>query len=126
MAKELTFRGKTLNELQQIDTREFAKYLKARQKRSVLRQFDKIEQFILRCKKKEGKIQRTQSREFVVVPKMIGFNIGVYNGKEYVPVKITGEMLGHRLGEFVQTRKRVQHGVPGIGATKSSASMSVK
>ena len=46
MIREFTFRGKTLEELKQLDTREFAKYLKSRARRTVLRQFDKIENFI--------------------------------------------------------------------------------
>jgi len=41
-------------------------------------------------------------------------------------VKINQDMLGHRLGEFALTRRKVEHGSPGIGATKSSASLSVK
>lgn len=126
MAKEFTYRGKTLPELQNMDTREFAQFLKARTRRSVLRQFDKIEKFITKCIKKKGKLQRTQSREFVIVPKMAGLVVGVYNGAEYVTLNIQQEMIGHRLGEFAPTRKKVQHGVPGIGATRSSAAMSVK
>jgi len=53
-------------------------------------------------------------------------NINVYNGKEFVPVKIMAEMLGHRFGEFSVTRLKVKHGAAGIGATRSSASLSVK
>jgi len=62
----------------------------------------------------------------IVLPEMLGKLIRVYNGKEYVPVAIEPEMLGHRLGEFTQTRKKVTHSAPGIGATKSSASLSVR
>ncbi|MDP2947370.1 MAG: ribosomal protein S19 family protein, partial [Nanoarchaeota archaeon] len=52
--------------------------------------------------------------------------IGVHNGKEFVRVDINEEMLGHRLGEFAMTRKPTKHGAAGVGATKSSASRSVK
>lgn len=126
--KEFTFRGKTIEELKKMDTREFAKYLKARPRRAVLRQFDKIEKFIARSNKKQEKNKpiKTHLRDLVIVPKMIYMNIQVHNGKNYVSVKIIGEMLGHRLGEFAPTRSKVQHGAPGIGATKSSAAMSVK
>ena len=48
----------------------------------------------------------------------------VYNGKEFIPLTITAEMLGHYLGEFVLTRKKVAHSAPGIGATRSSAAQS--
>ena len=57
---------------------------------------------------------------------MLGFTIQVHNGKAFVPVQVIGEMLGHRLGEFVVTRTKVKHGAAGVGATKGSASMSVK
>ena len=57
---------------------------------------------------------------------MIGFTIMVYNGKTYFPIEIIGEMLGHRLGEFSVTRTKVKHGAAGVGATRGSASMSVK
>jgi len=50
----------------------------------------------------------------------------VHNGKEFVPIDITIDMLGHRLGEFSVTRQKVKHGAAGIGATRSSASASVK
>jgi len=127
MAKEFTYRGETIEKLSQLDTREFAKYLKSRQRRAVLRQFDVIENFIKRCKKKQakGKPIRTHLRHLVIVPKMVGLVIYVYNGKQYTQVKIVPEMLGHRLGEFSPTRSKVQHGAPGIGATRSSAAMSV-
>ncbi len=57
---------------------------------------------------------------------MVGLTIGVYNGKDFVAVRITAEMLGHRLGEFSTTRRQVKHGAPGVGATRSSAALSVK
>lgn len=128
MAKEITFRGKRMEELKTLDTREFAKLLTSKERRAVLRQFDKIEKFVIRCRKKQerNKIIKTHLRDLVIVPKMIDFMISIYDGKEYVRVKIIPEMLGHRLGEFSVTRRRVQHGAPGIGATRSSASMSVK
>jgi len=128
IGKDFKYRGKTEEELKELDTREFAKLLKSRQRRTVLRQFNVIEKFIERCNKKIEKKKpiRTHLRDLVIVPKMLGMVINIYNGKAYVGVKITAEMLGHRLGEFSLTRGRVQHGTPGIGATRSSAAMSVK
>ena len=124
------YKGKTLEELQKIDVREFAKYTTARQRRTILRQYDKIAKFIQRCKKKleknvNAKI-RTQSRNMIIVPQMVGMTISIYSGKSYNPIKITEEMLGHYLGEFVLTRKKIEHSAPGIGATRSSAALSVK
>jgi len=107
---------------------EFAKLLPSRERRTVLRNTEAIEKFLRRCEKKikKGKPIRTHLREMVIVPKMIGMTIHVHNGKEFIPVKITEEMLGHRLGEFALTRKKVEHGAPGIGATRSTAFLAVK
>ncbi|MEM1535884.1 MAG: 30S ribosomal protein S19 [Candidatus Pacearchaeota archaeon] len=128
MVKEFLFRGKTLEELKKMDLREFAKYLKSRQRRSVLRQSHVIEKFLKRIEKKKakGKPIRTHLRDLIIVPQMVGLTIYVHNGKEFIPVKINEEMLGHRLGEFALTRKQVKHGAPGIGATRSTAFLSVK
>jgi small subunit ribosomal protein S19 len=126
--KEFTYRGKTIAELKQMDLREFARLLKSNERRTVLRQTDELEVFILKANKKTEKKKqiRTHLRHLIVVPKMIDMNINVYNGKEFVPVKIMPEMLGHRFGEFSVTRLKVKHGAAGIGATRSSASLSVK
>jgi len=126
--KELMYRGKYIAELKQMDIREFAKLLKSNEKRTALRQHDALQNFILNCNEKVagGKQIRTHHRDFVIVPKMVGLKIHIHNGKEFVPIDITIEMLGHRLGEFSVTRSKVKHGAAGIGATKSSASASVK
>ena len=117
-----------MQELKELDTREFSKLLKSRQKRAVLRQFDKIERFISSCRKKQekGKQIKTHLRHLVIVPRMVDMTLAIYNGKEYSKINIIPEMMGHRLGEFSATRGKVQHGSPGIGATRSSSSLSVK
>ncbi len=126
--KEFTFRGKTPVELNEMDIREFAKLLKSNEKRTALRQYDELHKFILRCNKKKQREKqiRTHSRYLIVVPKMVGMRIQVYNGKTFVPVDVVNEMLGHRLGEFSVTRTKVKHGAAGVGATRSSAALSVK
>lgn len=53
---------------------------------------------------------KTWSRDSVIFPEMVGFTIGVHNGKEHIPVFITEDMVGHRLGEFAPTRKFIVHG----------------
>ena len=128
MAAEFLFRGKTLEELNQLKIREFAKFLKSRPRRNLLRQFGTIEKFLLRVSKKQkmGKQIRTHSRSLIVVPAMVGLTINIHDGKQFVPIKIVAEMMGHRLGEFALTRRKVEHSAPGIGATKSSAALSVK
>lgn len=55
-------------------------------------------------------IIKTWSRRSTVFPEMVGFRFGIHNGKEHVPVLITEDMVGHKLGEFAPTRKFVRHG----------------
>ncbi len=126
--KEQTYRGKTIENLKNLDIREFAELLKSNEKRTLMRQYGEVERFLLRFNNKilKGKQIRTHQRELVIVPRMVGLKINIHNGKEFVPIDITIEMLGHRLGEFSVTRQKVKHGAAGIGATRSSASASVK
>lgn len=120
--KEFTYRGKSLDELKKLDVREFAKYLKSGSRRTVLRQFQVIEYFISSAKIKinKNKPVRTHQRSLVIVPEMVGMKISIHDGRNFVPVIITGDMLGHRFGEFALTRGRVKHSKAGIGATKGS------
>jgi small subunit ribosomal protein S19 len=126
--RQKLYRGKTVEELKKLDVREFAKMLKSRQRRAIMRNFNVVEEFVRRCEKKaaKSKVIKTHQRDVVIMPALVGMTIGIYNGKEFVQTKIIEEMVGHRLGEFAMTRKKVQHGAPGIGATKSSAALSVK
>ena len=55
-------------------------------------------------------IIKTWSRSQVIMPEMIGFTFGVHNGKEHVPVYVSEDMVGHRLGEFAPTTKFGRHG----------------
>ncbi len=67
-------------------------------------------------KKIEGKkpeevdVVNTWSRACTIVPEMIGFKFAVHNGRKFIEVLITEEMVGHKLGEFSPTRKFVRHG----------------
>lgn len=65
---------------------------------------------ILKLKSGDKTVVKTWSRDSVVSPEMVGFTIGVHNGKNHIPVQIIEEMVGHRLGEFSPTRKFVRHG----------------
>jgi small subunit ribosomal protein S19 len=106
--KTFTFRGKTIEELKTLNVREFAKYLKSRQRRAVLNQFQELEDFVSSAEKKFAKKKpiRTHKRHLVIVPQMVGMQIQIYNGKDFVPVEITKEMLGHRLGEFFIDKRK--------------------
>ena len=126
--KEFTYKGLTIEELQKLNVREFAKYLRSRQRRTVLRNFQEVEDFVNRAKEKQSKNKkiRTHKRDLVVVPQMIGMKIGIYNGHNFIITEITGEMLGHKFGEFAPTRTRVKHGSAGVGSTKGTKSKSKK
>jgi small subunit ribosomal protein S19 len=52
----------------------------------------------------ERKVIKTWSRRSTVVPEMVGHTLAVYNGKKFVPVYVTENMVGHKLGEFSPTR----------------------
>jgi len=54
--------------------------------------------------KGEKRVIRTWSRDSVIFPEMVGHTIAVHNGRRHIPVYITEQMVGHRLGEFVPTR----------------------
>jgi small subunit ribosomal protein S19 len=126
--KEFQYRGIPLEELKKLDIREFAKLIPSRERRTLLRNTDVIETFLSRSNKKlsNKKQVKTHDRSLVIVPAMVGMVIGVHNGQVFQRVEIETEMLGHRLGEFALTRGLVKHGTAGIGATRSSASRSVK
>ena len=59
---------------------------------------------------KSKRIIQTWSRRSTIFPEFIGLTIAVHNGKEHVPVYITEDMVGHKLGEFVPTRTYRGHG----------------
>ena len=58
----------------------------------------------------EKKIVKTWSRDSDIPPEFVGFTFGVHNGKEFIPVYITEQMVGHKLGEFSWTTKWKGHG----------------
>lgn len=131
MAKKFTYKGKTIEDMQKMSISELAKIFPARARRSLTRGFNDQEKLLLlKVKKfKEGRTKKpvkTQVRDMIVIPEMVGIMIHIYNGKEYIPTLIAEDMVGHYLGEFAATRKKVAHSAPGIGATRSSASASVK
>lgn len=65
---------------------------------------------ILKLKPEDKIVIKTWSRDSEISPEMVGFTFGVHNGKDFIPVKIVEEMIGHRLGEFALTRKFIKHG----------------
>jgi small subunit ribosomal protein S19 len=133
--KKFTFKGYGLEELQKLSMDDFAKLLPSRQRRSLLRGLPTMHKKLLErirsareLQEKESKavVVRTHCRDMLVLPEMVDLKFGIYNGKEFVIVEIKPEMIGHRLGEFAQTRRKVTHGTPGIGATRSSMYIPLK
>jgi small subunit ribosomal protein S19 len=53
---------------------------------------------------------KTWDRACTITPEMVGFTIAVHNGKQHIPIFIVEDMVGHKFGEFAQTRKFVKHG----------------
>jgi len=133
MAKKIfTYRAKTMEELVKLSEKEFSEFTQSTIRRSINRGLDKkllatvnssYEKLQL---EKEPKIIRTHLRDFPILPKMVGLKFAVYNGKEFVIFQVMEKMLGHYLGEFVLTRKRLSHGKAGIGATKSSTAITAR
>ncbi len=124
-SREEKYRGQPVAELRKLDVRESAKYMPSRSRRSILRHFDVVDKFVKRCEAKEARNKkiRTHQRDIIIVPQLVGKRIGIHNGKMFQDVDITAEMIGHRLGEFSPTRKKVAHSAAGIGATKSSRAL---
>lgn len=126
MARELLWHGKNETEARKMDLKEFMKYIPAGSRRSLKRGLTDLQKIFLKELKKSSPDLKTHCRDLVIIPEMLGKSFKVYNGKEFRPVEIALEMLGHRLGEFSHTRKPVAHSAAGIGATRSSKAVSAR
>lgn len=123
---EFTFRGKSLEELKKLSTDEFALLVPSRQRRTIQRGFSEDHKKLLHKVRIKDPNIRTHLRDMIVLPEMVGMKIAIHSGKEFTPIDILPEMMGHYLGEFVLTRKKVSHGAAGIGATRSSKFIPLK
>ncbi|AFK20265.1 30S ribosomal protein S19 [Haloferax mediterranei ATCC 33500] len=129
---EFTYRGYTLEELQDMELDEVAELLPARQRRTITRGLSTEHEKLLA--KAENKTEeetantpiRTHLRDMPVLPEFVGLTFAVYNGQEFERVEVQPEMIGHYLGEFQLTRTSVEHGQAGIGATRSSKFVPLK
>ncbi len=146
--RRFKYRGKTLEELLSMSMDQLIQVLPARARRSLLRESSteimrKRREYgvdesprikLLREIRKARELMaqgksvrvRTHVRDMVILPEMVGLTIEVYNGKEFVPVKIVPEMIGHYLGEYAPTTKHVKHGEPGLKATRSTLYVAMK
>ena len=124
--KEFTYRGHTMEELLKMPLADIIELLPARARRSYIRGMNPEQQaFLNKIKKADGPV-RTHRREIYILPDFVGKTVHVHNGREYQPVEIKPEMIGHSLGEFALTRKGVRHSGLGVGATRSSKFMPLK
>jgi len=131
LPKEFRYRGRTLEELNSMSTEALLELLPSRARRSLNRGVSDEKRKLLEDARaiKEGKSKgeiKTHARDMVVLPAMVGLTIGVYNGREFVPLEVKPEMIGRYLGEYVITNKKVVHGTPGIGASRSSLYVPLK
>ncbi|MEM1524933.1 MAG: 30S ribosomal protein S19 [Nitrososphaerales archaeon] len=131
MVREFRYRGYTLDQLRNMSLETFLSLLPSRQRRSLNKGISEGKRKLLEKIRKacngqfKGKIE-THERDMIILPYMVGLTIFVHNGKEFVPVEIKPEMIGHYLGEYVITNKKVVHGTPGIGASRSSLYVPLK
>jgi len=124
--KEFAFKGLNLEQVKELSMNQFMELIPSRSRRTLKRGLSDGQKKLLADMKKNKRNIKTHERELVILPEMIDKTISIYNGKEYVSLTIMPEMIGHVLGEFAGTRKSVSHSAPGVGATRSSASVSVR
>ena len=133
--RKFTFRGIDLEKLMDLDSTQIMDLMHSRVRRRFARGLKRKPMgLIKRLRKEKTKVApgekpdtvKTHLRDMIIVPEMIGSQIGVYNGKVFNTIEIKPEMCGHYLGEFSITYKPVSHGRAGIGATKSSRFVPLK
>ncbi len=146
--RKFRYRGRTLEELLNMSMDQLLQLLPARARRSLLRESSteiirrkreygldesprmKLLREVRRAREfmSQGKNARirTHVRDMIILPEMVGLTIEVHNGKEFVPVKVVPEMIGHFLGEYAITTKHVKHGEPGLKATRSTLYVAMK
>jgi len=109
MAKEFTWQGMNEEEIKKLELKDFIKLIPARQRRTLKRGFTEPQKVLLKKIEKGEQNIKTHCRNLIILPHMIGLFIKIHNGKDFVPLSITADMIGHKLGEFALTRKGVAH-----------------
>lgn len=150
MVKEFEYRGVPIADLEKMQLDKVVVMLNARQRRSLRRGVTDGKRRLvarIRSAKKAAAAEgggaadapppkaaaaagsggiRTHLRDLIVLPFMVGATVNVFNGKEFKPVEIKPEMIGHYIGEYSLTSRRVSHGAPGVGASRSSLYVPLK
>jgi len=124
---KFSYKGKSMEEINNLSLEDFSHLLTSRARRALKKGLTGTQKKLLEdIRRGPGKFHRTHCREMVIIPEMVGAKLGIYNGKEFVSLEIKDYMIGHRLGEFILTRKQVKHSAPGFGATRSSKFVPLK
>lgn len=140
MVKEFQYRGVALAELEKMPIDRLRGLLGARQRRSLKRGVTDGKRKVIaqvraaRAAAAGGEGEggrappriRTHLRDLIILPFMVGTAVQVYNGKEFKEVEIKAEMIGHYIGEYSLSGRRVSHGAPGVGASRSSLYVPLK
>ena len=125
--KEFTYRGLTIDKLQELDFEQFMTMLPARQRRTFKRGLSQEQAKLINdSNQTPEKVIRTHRREMIIIPQFVGRKFAVHNGREFVDIDILPEMIGLYFGELAPTRTSPTHTGPGVGATKSSKFMPLK
>ena len=135
MVREFKFKGYASQQLQSLSIEALIPLLNARQRRSLDKRVGKYmsddkrklreEIKLLRDGKLKGQL-KTHVRDMIILPDMVGLSMYVHNGKEFSLITIRPVMIGHYLGEYSITNKRVQHGAPVVGSSRSSLYVPLK
>ena len=120
-----------MEELENLSSDKLFKLLTARARRSLKRGINdgkrKLIDEIKDAKAGNHKNTiKTHLRDLIILPYMVGATVNIFSGKEFVPITISKEMIGHYLGEYVITNKRDTHGAPGVGSSRSSLYVPLK
>ncbi len=131
MVKQFTYYGLTIEELEKLPSDKLFKLLTARARRSLKRGINDGKRKLIdeiKDAKAGNHINtiKTHLRDLIILPYMVGVTVNIFSGKEFVPITISKEMIGHYLGEYVITNKRVTHGAPGVGSSRSSLYVPLK
>lgn len=134
MPKIFSFKGHNLEELKTMSIEEFSRLLTSRERRRIKRGMsEQQKKFLESIIKNPEKFHKTHLRDMIILPQMVGIKVGIHVGGapkgqsgKWATLMIAPEMVGHRLGEFAITCKRVKHSAPGIGATRGSKFIATK
>jgi small subunit ribosomal protein S19 len=125
-----SFYGLTFSQIKNKPLAELSEFLDSRARRCIKRglvdKYAKVYSNLIK-KTDAGVPYRTHVRNLLIIPSIVGRSVSVHNGKNFIPLMISEEMLGRKIGEFVQTKSKVKHsGKKGIGATKGNSSVAKK